>query len=109
MMCEFQSLYFNDDGYVVRCKQCGVYQVAFISIMLTLTESDFEAFCKMVKHKCNEEDCSFIEHTKNVVIPTPCYGIYILLTRVEAQKFNGILEDADNEAKALSMINLFNQ
>ncbi len=108
-MCEFQSLYFNDDGYVVCCTECGIYQVAFISTVLTLTESNFEAFCKVVNHKCSEEDCSFIENSKNVAVPSPAYGIYMLLTRSEAQTFKDILEEADNEVKALALIDLFKQ
>jgi hypothetical protein len=108
-MCEFQSLYFNNDGYVVRCKQCGHYQIAFGSTMLTLVKKDFEAICKMVKYKSSEKDSSFSEHSKCVVIPTPSYGLHMLLTKNEANRFNEILEEADNEAKALCLLSLFNQ
>jgi hypothetical protein len=108
-MCEFQSLYFNDDGYVVRCKQCGYYQLAFGSTMLTLAKKDFEAICKMIRHKCNEADFSVSEHSKCVVIPTPSYGMYMLLTKNEANRFNEILEEADNEEKAQCLLSLFNQ
>lgn len=107
-MCEFQSLYFNDDGYVVRCKQCGCYQLAFGSTMLTLTKKGFETFCKMVKHKCNERDFLFSEHSKCVVIPTPSNGVYMLLTKNEVNQLNEILEEADNEEKAQCLLSLFN-
>ena len=106
-MCEFQSLYFNDDGYVVRCRHCEHYQLAFGSTMLTLEQKDFEAICKMVKDKSSEEDFSFPKHSKCVVIPTPYYGLYMLLTKNEANRFNEILEEADNEAKALCLLSLF--
>ncbi|MEO5890765.1 MAG: DUF6686 family protein [Ferruginibacter sp.] len=107
-MCEFQSLYFDEDGYVVRCKQCGHYQVAFISTMLTLTETDFHEFCKLVKNKWYNSDESSPDCSKAVILKTPAQGVFIMLTRSEAGRFCEILEQADSEARALTMINLFN-
>ena len=107
-MCEFQSLYFDDDGYVLRCKDCNHYQVAFISTILTLNEDNFQALCQLVKHNCNEPDYSFPEQNKSVVLQTPSNGICMLLTKLELKRFNKILEEADNESKALSLISLFN-
>jgi hypothetical protein len=49
----------------------------------------------------------FSEHRKCVVIQTPAAGIYFILTRPEAKRFAAILEETDNEAKALSLICLF--
>ena len=109
MMCEFQSLYFGDDGYVVKCNQCGHYQFAFLSTMLTLTEADFQHIAQLVKSKCDDETYALAEHSKSVVIPMPVYGIYMLLTKNEARRFCEILEEADNEEKALNLMSLFNQ
>jgi hypothetical protein len=108
MTCEFQSLYFDNDGYIVRCKHCGHYQVAFLCICITLNESDFQAFCRIVKSKFEESRSSFAEHSKCIVIQTPAEGISFLLTKAEAKTFIQILEEADNESKALSLISLFN-
>ncbi|MBI3883600.1 MAG: hypothetical protein HY305_05135 [Sphingobacteriales bacterium] len=108
-MCAFQSLYFDDDGYVVRCPQCSMFQVAFSSSMLTLSEEDFEALRKVVAYKCNQQEDAFSKNTKSVLLPTPSYGMYILLTKAEANRFNEILEEADNEMKALLLLSLFDQ
>lgn len=108
-MCEFQSLYFGDDGYVVRCKKCGHYQVAFASTMLNLTGIDFTALCNIVKNKYAEEVFQHNENTKCCVIPTPSNGMYMLFTRKEAQRLHEILEEADNEEQALAMMSLFHQ
>ncbi|MES2777867.1 MAG: DUF6686 family protein [Bacteroidota bacterium] len=107
-MCEFESLYYGDDGYVVRCKHCGHYQVAFISTMLSLNERNFQALYTLVQQKCQEADYSFTEHSKTVILKTPCDGVFIMLTRNEARRFSEILEEADNEAKSLALIRLFN-
>jgi hypothetical protein len=108
-MCQFQSLYFNDDGYVVYCKKCNRYQLAFGSSLLTLKPGDFTVFCNVVKRKCREEhDFSTAEHSKTVVIPTPCNGMYMLLTKKEARLFHRILEEADTEMKTQQLLGLFN-
>lgn len=107
-MCEYQSLYFNDDGYVIRCKQCGHYQLAFSSTLLVLTDDAFHDFCKLVKFKCAEMDCSASGYSKSLVLPTPSPGVCMLLTRTEVSRFGEILEVADNEMKALTLISMFN-
>lgn len=108
MYCHYQSLYYNDDGYVVRCKDCNHYQIAFSSTMLTLNDAEFKAFCNQVKNKCCEADFSLAKNSKSVVLQTPSHCICIILTRNEALRFYEILEEADNEARALSLLNLFN-
>jgi ribosomal protein S27E len=107
-MCEFEQLYFDNDGYVVRCKDCGHYQVAYASMALTFSVNDFKVFCSKVKRKSLEMDCSLAEHSKSIVITTPCKNITMLLTRKEAMRFAAILDEAENEAMALSLINMFN-
>lgn len=107
-MCEFQSLYFGDDGYVVRCEKCNYYQVAYGSTMLNLTPGDFDILIKVVQRKCAVEEYPVPPHSKSVVIPTPSAGFSMLFTKDEAMRFYEILEEADNEVKAQSLISLFN-
>ena len=107
-MCRYQSLYMSETGYIVCCKECGHYQVAYLSTMLTLSPNDFQVFCKKVKTLCDKSDDSYPENTKCVFVPTPTEGNYVLLTRKEALQLNIILEEADNEMKAQSLLSLFN-
>lgn len=109
MSCEYQSLYYGDEGYVVKCRKCGYYQVAFISTMLTLTGDDFQVLRELVKQKCSEADLSFSEQSKSVVLQTPSQRVCLLLTRKEALVFFDILEEADNEARTQSLLSLFNR
>ncbi|MDO9375190.1 MAG: DUF6686 family protein [Bacteroidota bacterium] len=106
-MCEFESLYFSDDGYVVRCKETGHYQVAFMSTILTLTEVDFQQFCKLIRTRSGDWEGYVGADTRCVVIPTPAQGINLLFTKKEALQFNNILEEADTENRALSLMRLF--
>lgn len=107
-MCEFQSLYFDDDGYVLRCKQCGQYQVGFGTTMLIFTYFEFQEFYKLLKYKFDNMGQPGSPHSKTVILRTPSHGVCIMLTQKEASRFFEILEEADNEAKALTLIRLFN-
>lgn len=108
-MCDFDSLFCNEDGYVVCCKLCGYYQIAYGNTMLNITQSDFQELCITVNEKANEEYPSYSEASKCVLIPTATSGVYLVLTKKEALQFNEILEAADAEEKALSLISMFNQ
>ncbi|HMO60963.1 MAG TPA: hypothetical protein PKC39_06165 [Ferruginibacter sp.] len=106
MICEYQSLYYGDDGYIVRCRQCGHYQVAFISTMLMLNADDFDILRHIVGAKMQEKN-STVPGTKTVVIRTPSKEVSILLTRAELEQLHRILEEADNELKTQELIRLF--
>ncbi len=108
MECQFESLYFSEKGYVVRCKDCSHYQLGFFSFMLTLDEADFKILCNMVYTKCCEDDYLFEENARSFILPTPYQGVQLALTRREIMEFNHMLEQAEDEIKALTMINLFN-
>jgi hypothetical protein len=106
-MCLFDQLYFSGDGYVVRCKVCGLFQLGFGSTMLSLTEEDYAVFTQQVTRKTREESCCTGDDTKCVVLATAYRGVHLLLTVKELNNLNRILEEADTEAKALAMIQLF--
>lgn len=108
MNCSYDALYFGDDGYIVRCKSCSHFQLAYASIMLTLNADDFEVLRQIVTRRSEEAvPQPFETATKSVVIQTPATGVFILLTPAEARRFAIILEEADTEAKALSLLGLF--
>lgn len=106
-MCEFQSLYYNDDGYVVQCKDCQYYQLGFGSTMLSLSPRDFNTLSKIVSSKYHENYFDFSEHVRNVTIPTPSHNVFMLLTKEEANRFHEILEAADIEARAQQLFAMF--
>lgn len=108
-MCEFQSLYFGEDGYVVRCDKCGHYQLAFASTMLTMTKEDFATLCHTVKIKMNEANEYYHDSAKCIVIPAASKSTCLLLTKKEAQRLHEILEAADTEEKVQAMMRLFHQ
>jgi len=109
-MCDFQKLSFNEHGYIVRCNECSHYQLGFGTAMLTLSQADFRAFAELIEEKIfsvTENDITIHEEIKSVVIPTPYTGMCLVLTKTELQHLYTMLDNAENEIKALSLLELF--
>ncbi|WP_346237899.1 DUF6686 family protein [Niabella insulamsoli] len=107
MACDFQSLYYGEDGYVARCKQCGHYQIAFISTMLTLSSADFHIFCKQVNYKAGQTYTNVNHDSKIIMIATPAQDVNLILTPAELARLHKALEEADSEIKAQELLCLF--
>jgi hypothetical protein len=95
------------DGFVVCCKECGYFQLGYSGFALTLTAEDFEVLYHVVRVKCTERQDPLYDNVKCIFIPTPCKNIHLFLTPHETVQFFNMLEKADNEEKALSMMSLF--
>ncbi|RYD82300.1 MAG: hypothetical protein EOP53_04105 [Sphingobacteriales bacterium] len=109
MSCIFQTLYFSEEGFVARCGSCGHFHVAFMSAMFIMPESAYHELYRITQYKMQEPDFAFAENSKSVMIPTHTKSAFIMLTRKELIEFAAMLDEADNEYKALTMINLFNK
>lgn len=109
-MCDLQKLAFSEHGYVVRCLECGHFQMGFGTTMLTLTGEDFNSLFNTVTLRLNtisEKDIYFSEETKSILIVTPLPACCFVLTRNELKALFEILDKADNEVRALSLLELF--
>ncbi len=107
-MCQMQQLYLAEQGFVVRCPDCGTYQLGFGNIMLSLNKADFSYFKKLLAFK--QEEWAFQQNAllKNIVIPTPCGKVQVLLCRKELADWNQVLDTAESEEIALELLELFN-
>src|SRR5689334_20610342 len=107
-MCHFQTLYVDGDNYVIFCLECNCYQILFGNTLVSLQEEDFDLLRHVVNLKYEESNFFPRQSLRNITIPTPSDGVYILLTKEETGLFANMLEHADNEKKARSMLELFN-
>ena len=107
MYCELQCLYESNDAYVVTCRKCGHIQLAYISTILKLSVEEFALLRLKVHQACSNADPSRPEESKSLIIETTAETTFLALTRKEGFRFLEILEEADNEYKAQSMISLF--
>lgn len=104
-MCRFQQLYCDVYGYVARCRECGHYQAGFNRTVLLLTEKEFQKFAAVTEaYKSDEEAAPAV---KEIILPTPCKGVYTVLSSEGLRQLSHMLQTADAECKALSLLQLF--
>lgn len=106
--CNFEFLYSGEEGYVVKCIQCNHYQVAFGTTMLTLDEEAYAVFYRQIKYRALEFYSPEAYHSKCVIIATPDQHVHLILTPIELNRLYYMMGQADNESKALGMLQLFN-
>jgi len=109
-MCHYQTLYHDDrTGYVVRCPECEKIQIGYSNLVLTFSVEDFELFHRWLKKVRDEHYPAGNERVRNIVIPTPCEGMKLLLSMQELTDFHTMLETADTELRSIELIRLFDQ
>ncbi len=107
-MCQYQTLFHDDNtGYVVRCSSCNKIQIGYGNLMLNLGTGDFKDFCKWLQQVYAENKGIQNKTVRNIVIPTPCEGMKLLLSIRELRTFNSMLEKADTELQSLLLLKLF--
>jgi hypothetical protein len=108
LMCNFQSWYFDDNGYVVECKDCNHYQVCFGTTLLTLNEKNYQVFVENLfitkENYCHVNNANL----KCVVLPTPASCVSSILTQYELDNLYNMLQEVDTEKKTVQLLQLFN-
>lgn len=109
MHCNFQYLFKGHQGYIVRCNQCRYYQIAFGCVMLTISYEEFNDLYTQVKHQYNNTQlfCSDAD-TKSIIINTANSNYNIIVSPAEITGLYEMFDQADNEIKALDLLELFN-
>lgn len=108
-MCDFNNLYTSDKGFVLRCKKCGYYQIGFAGLMLSLNDEDYLHLGEIITHLAAKELPSDAMETRHIVIPSPYYGVNLLLCPREIRILERILNEANSESLTQSMLALFKQ
>ncbi len=107
MSCSYQSLYYGEEGYVVRCNQCSHYQLAFISTMLTMSAAGFHAFYSKVKCLAFQSHTNSNQDAKTILLGTPSPDVHFVLSPTELKRLHQMLEEADNEKRVQDLLYLF--
>lgn len=104
-MCQFQELYKGEEGCVIRCKGCRHYQLVFGGVVLSMNESEFKKFMRVVA-ACREDylTCTV---TGDLPLPTMRQGVHLLLNQQKIMQLNAVLHAADAEAQTQSLLQLF--
>lgn len=107
-MCHYQTLFHNDNiGYVVRCPECEKIQIGWGNLMVTFGRQDFDDFRWWLKTIKKEQSPCQSPTLRCIVMPTPCEGMKLLLSKRELEDFDAMLETADTELCSLELLRLF--
>ena len=107
-MCHYQTLYHDDNlGYVVRCNECEKIQLGYGNMVITFSLEDFDAFRSWLIRIREEQDPALAAGLRCILIPTPCEGMKLLLSKRELEEFIVMLDTADNELQSLALLKLF--
>ncbi|HVY73384.1 MAG TPA: hypothetical protein VG890_01060 [Puia sp.] len=107
MDCEFQTLACGPEGYVVWCRRCGQVQLAFLTTVLSLSPDELDSFSRQMKRVLYGRDDSAFRNEEFFYISTPLAGVCLCLRHFEAGRLCLLLEEAELEFKAQSLLALF--
>lgn len=107
-MCQFTSWYFDDNGYVIECKDCAHFRVCFGNVVLTLDHAAFKALFAWVCLRKETHTSLCDVHTKSILIATPCSSIQLMLSECELNELYNMLQQADTEMRIQQLLDLFN-
>ena len=95
-MCRHNILAHHEQGYVVFCKGCGRYQLAFGTSLTTLEPADYDRFCEQVAglEKCNRQKQG-AENCKKIYLDVYCTHAMMVLSIKELKSLNALLDEAD--------------
>ncbi len=103
-MCVLKTWYSGADGAVRQCEDCDHFQVIFGTTMLTLSEDEFSTFVQLVGDSFLTPGAG---NVRSVVLPTPSSTVNLILSGRELGALNALLQHADNERAAASLLELF--
>lgn len=107
-MCNYQPLYqHRETGYVIRCAECNIIQVAFKNIALTFYPVDYEGFSECMQTIFKAITGESENSLRAISIPLPCDGIKLLLNKSELNQLIQMLNAADTEMRSQELISLF--
>lgn len=93
-MCSYKILFHKASGYVVKCNDCSHYQVAFGTMVFTIsTDNMFSLFAQVDKLKGKQIAPDTSHHTR-IQIKLPCDSVIMALNMSELRDFHSMLEEA---------------
>jgi len=90
-MCNFNTLKYNDYGYVMQCNDCNHLQVAFGTVILSLTPDQFHELIETAEqHYMHHNPYPFREE-KIIRMPTPARSVMMVFSLHELKELLNLL------------------
>lgn len=106
MACNYATLYNSPKGYVVWCKECDTYQLAFLSSLVTFKNDEFKKFRRQIAIKINKA-IAVPGNSKSIFLNIFSNNSRMVLTPGELEELNQMLEEADTVHQTNALLELF--
>ena len=93
-MCKNTNLSKTEWGFVVRCKSCGYYHVAFGTTVLKFTEESFIEFTFLTERYLLEYADACNKMSKMISIETDSKNIGLIYSYNELERLCNLLKEA---------------
>lgn len=106
-MCQYQELAVADGHYVVRCAACRHFQISFQSVVLSISQEEFDWWLRQLDCQRPAEEAERFSTSRSVIVGTPKRGVHLLLEPGELHLLKSLLDKADVEARTAELLQLF--
>jgi hypothetical protein len=93
-MCNNKMLSSSEGGYVFRCQQCSLYQVAFGTSLLSFAHDQFQMFQQIAKERLALEAEDGFPNHKRIAIELIPSKVHMILCYRERQELTELLNEA---------------
>lgn len=100
-MCTYTTLSKGKNGYIVFCRRCSHYQIAFGTSLINMSEEEFTEFNNVAREQYAEQKNNGMEWYKNIQLPVFAQNNLMVLSYVELK----LMIDMLNEARATREVN----
>jgi len=92
-MCSFKNFHHSRNGYVVQCRKCAYFQLAFGSVAITLTQEQLHEFYETINdyyEVYKDGDCP---DQKTIRIPTALPAFMLALSINDLKMIREMLDE----------------
>lgn len=93
-MCNYDILFHNQHGYIVKCRECEHLKLAFGTAALTFNEEEFYDFKHIADSYFHLHKDAACRTQKQIQIPTAHKAVALVYTLDELENLTEILEEA---------------
>lgn len=93
-MCSYKVLFHKASGYVVKCNSCAHYQIAFGTMVFTISEENMDSMYEDVKKSNSDINQAKRSHNERVQVRMPCESVMMALNSKELNQFQNMIEEA---------------
>ncbi len=93
-MCSYKVLFHRSTGYVVKCNSCSNYQIAFGTMVFTISTENMEALFEQVSQMKGRKGQEHTHRNERFQIKLPCESVIMALNTKELVQFSNMLDES---------------